>query len=322
MYTIRCQQHAFTERNITKYCSVNFVWGKNLHRYANLDKDSKGEKEKYEFADGNTSILRRSSSHGLNLPKDEKSISKNSQPLIFAVVPHGVAPLGVTAYPMWSKLFNSNLCRWTAAPVVLKIPIIGTWVKGVGYIAASAESIEQTLMSEKKQNVGIILDGIAGMFQTKTTKRRNNNDLSGDAPKEKIEEYAYLNNRKGIVKIALRTGTPIVPVYGFGHNQMWNIKVDPFGILKAISLKLNTSVVPFFGRPWGMWFIGPPFRVPVTIALGDPVLIPKTPDNEITQELVDKYHKAMVDGYVDVFEKHKCAYYGDEEGKRRFLKIV
>lgn len=38
-------------------------------------------------------------------------------PFIFCAVPHGVAPLGITAYPLWSKLWNNRCCRWTTAPV-------------------------------------------------------------------------------------------------------------------------------------------------------------------------------------------------------------
>lgn len=34
-------------------------------------------------------------------------------------------------------------------------------------------------------------------------------------------EKAYLRERKGVVKIALRSGATIVPVFGFGHTALW-----------------------------------------------------------------------------------------------------
>mgnify|MGYP004298107929 CR=1 FL=1 len=37
----------------------------------------------------------------------------SQQPLIFCVVPHGYAPLGITAYPAYSRLCG-GFCRWTA----------------------------------------------------------------------------------------------------------------------------------------------------------------------------------------------------------------
>jgi hypothetical protein len=120
--------------------------------------------------------------------------------VIFCVIPHGVAPLGITAYPVWSKLFNDKLCHWTCAPIVLKIPILKTYMKRIGYIPAKTNNIADTL-TKKEENVGIILDGIAGMFQSH-------------------DEIGHVKNRKGIIKIALRSGVPIVPVYCFGHTAL------------------------------------------------------------------------------------------------------
>lgn len=120
--------------------------------------------------------------------------------VIFCVIPHGVAPLGITAYPVWSKLFNDKLCHWTCAPIVLKIPILKRYMRRIGYIPAKTNNIADTL-TKKEENVGIILDGIAGMFQSH-------------------DEIGHVKNRKGIIKIALRSGVPIVPVYCFGHTAL------------------------------------------------------------------------------------------------------
>lgn len=113
-------------------------------------------------------------------------------PVIFCAIPHGAAPLGITSYPVWSKIFNDKICHWTCAPIVLKLPLISSFMKKIGYIPAKANMIVQTL-TKKEENVGIILDGISGMFQGSN------------------EERAYIQQRKGIVKIALRAGAPLVP---------------------------------------------------------------------------------------------------------------
>jgi 1-acyl-sn-glycerol-3-phosphate acyltransferase len=206
--------------------------------------------------------------------------------MIFCVVPHGVAPIGITAYPLWSKLWNDRLCRWTAAPIVLKLPLVGYFVRKVGYIPAKAASIVEAL-TKREENVGIILDGIAGMFHQSAK-----------------EERAYLKKRKGIVKIALKAGAPIVPVYGFGHTSMWTVVVDPFGICEAISNVTGAAVTPFFGR-FG-WFLGPPVRASVTVCLGEPVHCPKIDDP--TQQQIDEYHAKLLAAYRDLFETHKEAY--------------
>lgn len=193
----------------------------------------------------------------------------------------------LTAYPLWSKLFNDKLCHWTCAPIVLKIPAIGYLVKKIGYIPAKAPVILDTLV-KKEHNVGIILDGIAGMFHQ-------------DEPDH---ETAVLLQRKGIVKIALKAGAPLVPVYGFGHTALYKVLVDPFGILEKLSISLQAALTPFFGR-YG-WFLGPPKRVPVTVCLGNPVKCPQI-DNP-TQADIDKYHGQLLIAYEELFNQHKHAY--------------
>lgn len=81
-------------------------------------------------------------------------------PVIYVCIPHGAAPLGVTCYPLWTRL-GGVLCRWTTAPVVLKIPLVGTVLKSIGMIPAKGKDISAALRD--RQSVGVILDGIAGM---------------------------------------------------------------------------------------------------------------------------------------------------------------
>ncbi|KAL7499931.1 hypothetical protein ACHAWT_008065 [Skeletonema menzelii] len=219
-------------------------------------------------------------------PESVSRPALNGTPVIFTAIPHGAAPLGITCYPVWSKLFNDKLCHWTCAPVVLKLPIVSTFMKHMGYIPAKAKHIVDTL-TKKEENVGVVLDGIAGMF-------RSDNDT----------EIASIKQRKGIIKIALRAGVPIVPTYGFGHTSLWKIVVDPFGMLEALSLKLDVSLTPFFGR-WN-WFLGPPQRVPLCVCIGEPVKCPQI--DKPTQDDIDKYHSQLLKSYADLFECHKASY--------------
>jgi len=228
-------------------------------------------------------------------PKSMHRPSFESKPIIFCAIPHGAAPLGITAYPIWSKLWNDKLCHWTTAPIVLKIPIVSYFMKKIGYIPAKSKNIMETL-TKKEENVGVILDGIAGMFQTKQG------------------EVAHIEARKGIVKIALRAGVSIVPIYGFGHSQLWTVVVDPFGILKRISIALDMAFTPFFGRFF--WFLGPPRRIPITVCLGEPIVCPQI--DEPTNQDISKYHKLMLKGFEAVFDKHKEAY-GWSDKKIKFV---
>eukprot|EP00934_Nitzschia_sp_Nitz4_P003445 Nitzschia sp. Nitz4//scaffold369_size34440//21887//23005//NITZ4_007844-RA/size34440-processed-gene-0.25-mRNA-1//-1//CDS//3329549371//3435//frame0 len=219
-------------------------------------------------------------------PKSIQRPALGNQPVIFCLVPHGVAPFGATCYPMWSKIWTSKLCRWTCAEILFAAPFIGYIMSKIGFIPAKSRQILETL-HKKEESVGIFLDGIAGMFQV-----------------DHNEERACLKKRRGIVKIALRAGVPIIPVYGFGHSDTHTIVVDPFGIMEYISNLTQISVVPFFGR-FGL-FLGPPRRVPVTLCLGEPIKCPLTP--QPTKAEIDEYHAKMVEGFAQIFEQHKEAY--------------
>ena len=39
--------------------------------------------------------------------------AKADSPMLFTLIPHGFAPLGVTCYAVWSKVFGRRLTRWT-----------------------------------------------------------------------------------------------------------------------------------------------------------------------------------------------------------------
>lgn len=206
---------------------------------------------------------------------------------IFCCVPHGLAPIGITAYPGWSKVFGERMNRPTAAAVVLKLPIISYVLRGVGYIPAASAAIKKAL--QKEESVSLVLDGIAGMFQ-----------------KDPSAELCWIKQRKGIVKIALTTGTPLVPCFGFGHSKAWRILTDPWGILEKLSVKFDIALTPFCGRPFGLLPFGPPFRTPVLVAFGEPVVVPKVA--EPSQEQIDEYHAKLMASMMEAFEAHKAAY--------------
>ncbi|CAD7970330.1 unnamed protein product [Amoebophrya sp. A25] len=281
------EQYAYTEYHNSLYISLSVVWPSSCHRPA-LEKE----------------------------------------PCIYCVAPHGLAPLlwlplkhpqhhpwllfqaekglrdalrdasavartlGITCYPLWSKLFADRLCRWLVAPVVMKLPVVGSMLQRLGYLPAGKKHIVKCL-EEERASIGICLDGVAGMFEMTDKK-----------------ESLYVKKRKGIIKIALQCGAPIVPVYAFGHTQLYTVKQDPFGFLRTVSVKLDASVSPFFGR-FG-WFMGPAKRdMAVAMCLGDPLRFPKM-ENPTTKD-IDEWHHKLLKAYEDVFETHKAAFGWEEK---------
>ena len=70
---------------------------------------------------------------------------------------------------------------------MLQLPLVGALLRSLGYLPAKAKAMQKAL--EKKETVGVILDGVAGMFQ--------------QDPKV---EKAYINSRKAIVAVAMKAG--------------------------------------------------------------------------------------------------------------------
>ena len=80
---------------------------------------------------------------------------------------------------------------------------------------------------------------------------------------------------------------------------------DPFGLLEKLSVALDVSVCPFYGR-WG-WPLGPPRRRAVLVALGAPIEV-GPPNPSPTREEVDALHARLVAGFLATFDEHKAEY--------------
>eukprot|EP00913_Durusdinium_trenchii_P003927 g3636.t1 len=110
-------------------------------------------------------------------------------------------------YAMFDKL-GAGRCNFAAPSILFKLPLVGHYLQRSGVVPANAKNIRAALA--RNENVGVVLDGIGGLFQA--TEGR--------------QEVAYLLKRKGIVKIALEAGASLVPVYGFGHSELWTTVID------------------------------------------------------------------------------------------------
>ncbi|XP_025281732.1 2-acylglycerol O-acyltransferase 3 isoform X2 [Canis lupus baileyi] len=119
-----------------------------------------------------------------------------------------------------------------------------------------------------------------------------------------------LRNRKGFVRLALRHGASLVPVYSFGENDIFNFKAFPtnsWQYLCQITIKKIMKFSPciFWGRglfsadSWGLL----PFAKPITTVVGRPIPVPQRLNP--TEEEVDHYHMLYMEALEQLFEEHK-----------------
>jgi diacylglycerol O-acyltransferase 2, plant len=112
-----------------------------------------------------------------------------------------------------------------AASAVFMLPLYKHLMTWVGAAPASRKNLAKLL---NMGSVAVIVGGIAEMFMV----RKDSEDI-------------LLRGRKGLMRTAIETGTPIVPVYFLGGSQ--TLSFGPT-CLKALSRRLRTSIGFVFGR--------------------------------------------------------------------------
>jgi hypothetical protein len=136
-----------------------------------------------------------------------------------------------------------------------------------------------------------------------------------------------LNKRKGFVKLALTTGSHLVPIIGYGETSLFEVNTPKPGSLidslQKIVFKLTSFAFPVLTGA-GFWSgTGPlPRSLPLTTVVGRPVLVEKWERAASGPEFsaaVDELHARYVKALIELWEENKGKF-GKE--RRRSLNIV
>ena len=111
-----------------------------------------------------------------------------------------------------------------------------------------------------------------------------------------------MKGRKGFVKLALRTGTPIVPAYIFGNTKLMSAWYDDIGILQGLSRRMQAGFLPIWGR-YGLPIM---HRHPILGVTAAPIIVPKI--EEPTIEQINHYHAIFVNNLEQLFDRYKGLY--------------
>lgn len=205
---------------------------------------------------------------------------KRGSKIVFAYHPHGVYAFGLFSMVFgissgFQNLFpNSKGVLVGVANALLHIPVLGTFFAYFGFIPASKKSLNKAC--ETDFDIVVVPGGIAEMTKYQPDK-----------------EVLYLRKRYGFIRLAMRHGRTIVPIYGFGENNTF----QQFSCFKALREKLSRrfklSLILFRGRGYTLI----PFRTPLDIVFGTPMQLPKVEDPP--DELVEKY----LERYVTLVEQ-------------------
>lgn len=133
-----------------------------------------------------------------------------------------------------------------------------------------------------------------------------------------------LKRRKGFVKLALRNGADLVPVLGFGENELYEqVKSETHPHIHKIQMlikKLVGFTVPLFhargvlNYDFGIL----PYRRPVNIVVGRP--IPIEQDRNPSEKLVNEVHEQYVQELIRLWETWKDTFAKDRAAELEIIE--
>uniref|UniRef100_A0A8D0KXC6 Diacylglycerol O-acyltransferase 2 n=1 Tax=Strix occidentalis caurina TaxID=311401 RepID=A0A8D0KXC6_STROC len=191
-------------------------------------------------------------------------------------------PVAIKARSFWYKCGKWSLCLFAGH---------------AGICPVNRDSIDYILSKNGSGNAIIIVVGGAAESLNCTPGKNS----------------VTLRHRKGFVKLALRHGADLVPVYSFGENEVYEQVIFEEGswgrwVQKKFQKHIGFAPCIFHGRglfssnSWGLL----PYSKPITTVVGEPITIPKI-DNPSQRE-VDFYHSIYVDSLIKLFDKYKSKF--------------
>jgi len=210
---------------------------------------------------------------------------------IFGWHPHGTLVLSrIFCYGgVWEHLFPGLDFRVLGATPMFFVPFcrdICLWMRAVD---ASRKTTEYNL--KKGMSVLVYPGGSKEIFET-----------DGGNPKTVV----YV--RTGFIRMALRYGCDLVPVFVYGEKHCYHRFHIPDGVRKFLLKHLRIPLIVF----WGRFFTWLPYRTPMTCVFGEPLPVDKVEDP--TEAQVIELHGAYCKALAALFETHKGeAGYGKDE---------
>ncbi|CAM5073108.1 unnamed protein product [Natator depressus] len=132
-----------------------------------------------------------------------------------------------------------------------------------------------------------------------------------------------LKNRKGFIRLAIEHGAPLVPVFSFGENELFDQVDNPKGSwLRRTQHRLQQimgiSLPLFHARGMFQYSFGLlPYRRPIFTVVGKPIKVEKK--HNPSQEEVDRLHQTYIEELCKLFEEHKTKYNVPEDRHLEFI---
>ncbi|PRP88666.1 diacylglycerol O-acyltransferase [Planoprotostelium fungivorum] len=232
----------------------------------------------------------------------EEELDPNTR-YVFGYHPHGIISHGAlmnfgTEGTNFSKVFKGLKLRLLTLETNFRIPLYRDLLLALGLASVSLQSCTHILNMKTPTSIVIVVGGAA----------------------EALEAHARTNNltlrkRKGFIKVAIRNGAPLVPVFSFGENDLYNQFANPKGsrvrrFQEVFCKYVGVSPPVFYGRGIFNYDFGIlPHRKQVATVFGKAIKTEKnlSPSEEYINEIQEKY----IEELQRIYDKYKNVYAAD-----------
>ncbi|KAJ6172061.1 hypothetical protein N7470_001128 [Penicillium chermesinum] len=243
-----------------------------------------------------------------SLPQQENTSSATTHT---ASSSHGAFAAFGTEALGFSKLFPGITNTLLTLDANFRIPFYREYALAMGLASVSRESCENILTKGGADN--------EGMGRAITI-------VVGGA-RESLNAQPYhislvLKRRKGFVKLAIHTGADLVPVLGFGENDIYDqVDSDQHPLIHKLQMLVKRTMgftIPLFhARGVFNYDVGlMPYRRPLNIVVGRPISVMQQQDrNKVDDAYIDQLHEQYVTELQRLWDEYKDVYAKDREGE-------
>ncbi|KAK9778446.1 putative diacylglycerol O-acyltransferase [Seiridium cardinale] len=222
---------------------------------------------------------------------------------IFGYHPHGIISHGAwAAFATEALGFAEKFPGITNSLLTLennfRIPLYRDYVLAMGVRSVSKDSIANILTRGGSNNEGmgravtIVIGGARESLEAQPGSMR-----------------LVLKQRKGFIKLAVRTGADLVPVLAFGENDLYDqLRPKEHPLVHKIQmfiLKVWKFTLPFLhGRGIFNYDVGlMPYRRPLNVVVGAPIKVQQY--KRVDDQEIDRLHDLYVKELLKLWDRYK-----------------
>ncbi|XP_077553015.1 2-acylglycerol O-acyltransferase 2-like [Haemaphysalis longicornis] len=223
------------------------------------------------------------------------------QNYLFGYHPHALMAVGatcnfVTDATNFKELFPGIRTHVVSLEFQFYLPFRRDLFLACGVCSSSRESLDYILSSKTPGKAAVIVVGGASEMALARPRRYT----------------LFLTRRKGFIRVAMKHGTPLVPVFTFGEIDILDqaeVSSDSWlGRILALIRRLFGYTLPlfwgrgFFQYNWGLV----PHRKRIVTVVGKPLEVPKVECPR--KEEVDLVHRQYTEALIQLYNDHKDKY--------------